>query len=66
MKKYRTNETTMKMDEFGLNPVFKSILLAKSILTEYHERRSDHRVKSYGRFIVKISQDVAYLKGSKP
>ena len=56
----------MEMDEFGLDQPVQSLLLAKSFLTVYHGRRSDHLVKSYGRITVKISQDVAYLNGIKP
>ena len=57
----------MKMHEFGLNLTVQSFLLAKSFPIVYimdADRTTES--KSYGRFKVKISQDVAYLKGSKP
>ena len=47
-KKYRTDETTIKIDEFGIDPVVQSILVTKNFPTVYHGRRSDHRVKSNG------------------
>ena len=56
----------MKLDEFGLDLLVKTLLLANSFPTVYPGGLSDHWVKSNIRFIVKINQDVAYLKESKP
>ena len=40
------------MDEFGLDPVIKLILLAKSFPTVYHGPRLDNQIKNYGRLML--------------